>query len=47
MIGLDEIDVQIDIMSYGDIDFQTKLLTDTLDELIKSGWFQDLEITKI
>lgn len=35
MIGLDEIDVQIDIMSYGDIDFQTKLLTDTLDELIK------------
>ena len=35
MIGLDEIDVQIDIMSYGDIDFQTKLLTDTLDELIQ------------
>ena len=35
MYGLDKLDVQIDILTYGDIDFQVENLASTIDEFLK------------
>lgn len=45
MFGLDELEVQLDIMSYGDIDVQMKMLTSTIDEMLKDE-NQAIEETK-
>ena len=34
MYGLDAMDVQLDVMTYGDFDFQLELLTSTIEEMI-------------
>ena len=35
MFGLDDLEVQLDIMSYGDIDIQMDMMTSTIDEMLK------------
>lgn len=34
MYGLDDVDVQLDIITYGDFDFQLEMLTSTIEELV-------------
>ena len=47
MLGLDEVDVQLDILDYGDIDFQLEVLTNAIDELLEDPESANKEVISL
>lgn len=43
MLGLDDVDVQLDVLSYGDMDFQVKMMKDTIDKFLENPDFEKEE----